>query len=199
MDAQLWSKVDTLKLGYGDKLDYVLDSWGLSRGVKKELAAQLNVEPRSFSRFLADDGEFPPARRREVEGLLGLQAGWLDRDWTDLNALNRALDERRATATILAADAFKPHVYGASIDHGSIPKPISDSQGVAMHVGSVVTRAVQRMIDKNEMWYEGKSRDELIEVLHELAAELTRRKIDTEDLDMAIAYLRRRGKQQGKG
>lgn len=198
IDTQLWQKVDTLKLSYGEKIDAVIEAWGLPIGAKARLAREVfGVSPRSVSRFLS--GEFPASRRRDAEIALGLEGGWLDLDWDDLNALKRSLAERREAAAILGRVGFRPEVYGGSIDGEGTPKPISDPEGVAMHVGNVVTKAIQRMIDKNEMWYEGQSRDDLIEALHLLAAEFTRRKIDTEDLDIAIAFLRRRDKQPPKG
>lgn len=196
----MWSKVDTLALSYSTKLDAVIEAWGLPRGVKKRLAEELDITPRSLSRFLSGEDEFPNDRRRQVENLFGLTPGWLDRDWTDLNTLKRSLHERRELALVQGVSGFRPNVQKASIDYVDLPKLVSDpsSVGVAVHVGNVVATAIQRMIDKNELWYEGKSRDELIAALHSLAAEFTRHKIDTEDIELAIRYIRGRSRQLGE-
>lgn len=201
MDAQLWQKVDTLTISYSEKIDYVIEVWGLESGAKKRLATELGVTQRSISRFLSDD--FPPARRREVESALGLETGWLDRDWLDLKSLKRSLAERRERAAILGVEGLRPSVQRASIDPQRSPNPISDPRallpGVAMHVGNAVARAIHRMIERNEAWYDGKSRVELIEALHALAGEFTRRGYDTEDIEEAIRYIRRKGGSKDNG
>lgn len=93
VDPQVWRKVDTPRLTFGETLRAVLALLGKERGAYRRLAAGMGVGPRSMTRWARDKEHCPPARRRQIEAMLGLERSFLDGPWTDTNGLKSALRE----------------------------------------------------------------------------------------------------------
>jgi transcriptional regulator with XRE-family HTH domain len=158
---------------------------------QRAFADLLHITESAVSRWMDGETEPPPTRRRFMEEILQLPNGWLD------------LDGKVKPSDVPSTGVYAPRPMrtrtrvSEGIDRDATPQPISEPRTlseVALHVGNAVARAIQRTIDKNELWYRNKGRLDLIASLHTLAREFTDRGIDATDIDEAIAWLRRDSK-----